>query len=223
MKPKKKSPLRKKTSVRRAKTKKTLTMKELLEKNNLGIKIDLGCGAQKQPGFVGIDNRPLPGVDIVHDLELFPWPLPDECASVVMSSHLLEHLDPHSPDARIAPLIKLMLKKKLITQKEIDETIGEIEPGPLFMRFLDEVWRVLKPGGQFMASMPYATSAGFYQDPTHVNHISEATFAYFDPIAAGGLYYIYKPKPWEIESCSYAVNGNMEVLLRKRKIDPSYL
>lgn len=196
----------------------------LLKKNQQGIKIDLGCGAAKQPGFVGLDNRPLPGVDIVQDLELFPWALPDECASLVMSSHLMEHIDPHSPDARIAPLIKLLLKKKLVTPKEIAATVGEIEPGPLFMRFLDEIWRVLKPGGQYMASMPYATSAGFYQDPTHINHINEHTFAYFDPIAGGGvLYNIYKPKPWAISSCSFSVNGNMEVLLTKRKIDKSYL
>ena len=29
-----------------------------------GIRLDIGCGANKQPNFVGIDLRPLPGVDI---------------------------------------------------------------------------------------------------------------------------------------------------------------
>jgi len=196
----------------------------LLEKNNQGIKVDLGCGAMKQPGFVGVDNRPLPGVDIVHDLELFPWPLPDACASLVMTSHLLEHLDPHAPDARIAPLINLLMKKGVITREEVEKTIGEVEPGPLFIRFMDEVWRILKPGGLFMSSFPYAGSSGFFQDPTHLNQINAATMTYFDPIAGQGvLYNIYKPKPWAIKECTYAVNGNMEVLLEKRKIDPSYL
>lgn len=59
-----------------------------------GIKLDLGCGPSKQPDFLGIDTRPLPGVDILHDLEQFPWPLPDACARVVLLSHFWEHLKP---------------------------------------------------------------------------------------------------------------------------------
>ncbi len=196
---------------------------EILRRNNLGIKLDLGGGASPQPGFVNIDYRDLPQVDIVHNLELFPWPLPDESCSLVMASHILEHIDPHGPDARIAPLVRLLLKKKLITEAEIREAIGEIEPGPTFMRFMDEVWRVLKPGGQFMAAFPYAGSGGFWQDPTHCNGLTEATLAYFDPLeAGGGLYQIYRPKPWKITMSAYAHVGNMECVLEKRKIDPSY-
>lgn len=69
-------------------------IKKIIEENK-SIKIDLGCGENKQPGFVGIDIRKLNGVDIVHDLEKFPYPLPDECASVVVASHLVEHINPH--------------------------------------------------------------------------------------------------------------------------------
>lgn len=194
----------------------------LLAENNLGIKVDLGCGAMKQPGFVGLDVRALPGVDVVCDLTKFPWPLPDECASLAMSSHLLEHLNPMAPDARLVSLVALLKEKKLITDKDIEKHLGTVDTGPLFMAFMDEVWRILKVGGQFMSSMPYAGSSGFFQDPTHINQINAATFAYFDPLAIGGLYYIYKPKPWKIVSCSYAVNGNMEVLLEKRRMDKSY-
>lgn len=195
---------------------------KILKENNLGIRIDLGCGAHKQPGFVGLDVRALPGVDVVCDLTKFPWPLPDACASLVMSSHLMEHLNPMAPDARLVGLLKLLLAKGTITKAEADEYIGTIDPGPLFIAFMDEVWRVLKPGGKFMSSMPYAGSSGFFQDPTHINQINAATFAYFDPLAVGGLYTIYTPKPWKIEACSYAVNGNIEVVLEKRLPDPSY-
>jgi SAM-dependent methyltransferase len=197
----------------------------ILKKNNQGIKLDLGGGGAPQPGFVNIDVRNLPTVDIVHNLELFPWPLPDESCSLVMASHLLEHINPMYPDARLAPLIKLLLKKKLVSEKEIKDTIGEIEPGAIFMRFMDEVWRIMKPGGQFMAAFPYAGSPGFWQDPTHINGINEHTLAYFDPFEAGGfLFKIYKPKPWKIVSSQLApsVNGNMEILLEKRRIDKSY-
>ena len=51
-------------------------VEELIEKQS-GIRLDIGCGANKAPGFVGMDMRALPGVDIVHDVEQYPWPLPD--------------------------------------------------------------------------------------------------------------------------------------------------
>jgi SAM-dependent methyltransferase len=54
--------------------------------------LDLGCGARKVPGAFGIDIATLPGVDLVHDLEVTPYPLPDNCADIMHLSHVLEHL-----------------------------------------------------------------------------------------------------------------------------------
>ncbi len=148
-----------------------------------GIRLDIGCGGAKQPGFVGIDRRALPGVDIVWDVERFPWPLPDECVVVAFASHLLEHIKPW-----------------------------------LTIDFMDEVWRVLQVDAQFAIAVPYWTSPGYAQDPTHCNQMNEHTWAYFDPEAYGGqLYNIYQPKPWKIESVTFDPMANMEVLLRKRR------
>jgi len=58
------------------------------------IKLDLGCGGNKQKGFTGMDMRDLPGVDIVHDIEKFPWPLHDDCCMIIVASHLVEHISP---------------------------------------------------------------------------------------------------------------------------------
>ena len=60
-----------------------------------GIRLDLGCGENKEPGFVGMDSRSLPDVEIVWDVEDIPWPLPDESVVVLKASHLVEHIDPH--------------------------------------------------------------------------------------------------------------------------------
>jgi SAM-dependent methyltransferase len=60
----------------------------------MGILLDLGCGPNKQKGFVGLDKRKMDGVDIVHDLEKFPYPLEDECAIQVLCSHIIEHIKP---------------------------------------------------------------------------------------------------------------------------------
>lgn len=59
-----------------------------------GIMLDVGCGANKQDGFVGMDRRELKGVDIVHDLEEVPWPLPDDSCLTVVGSHIVEHISP---------------------------------------------------------------------------------------------------------------------------------
>ncbi|MEI7028202.1 glycosyltransferase [Paenibacillus sp. y28] len=57
-----------------------------------GLKIDLGCGARKQPGYIGIDHHALPGVDIVCDLN-GTIPLDDDTVDYVIASHSLEHID----------------------------------------------------------------------------------------------------------------------------------
>jgi SAM-dependent methyltransferase len=55
------------------------------------VVLDLGCGARKTAGAFGIDGVRLPGVDLVHDLESRPYPLPDDCADEVVLHHVLEH------------------------------------------------------------------------------------------------------------------------------------
>ena len=60
-----------------------------------GILLDIGCGGNKQAeNFVGMDKRALPGVDLVHDVEVFPWPLEDDSVHLAVCSHLLEHIKP---------------------------------------------------------------------------------------------------------------------------------
>ena len=151
-----------------------------LLKTKGGIRLDIGAGENPQEGFVTVDKRPLPTTDILWDLEVFPWPLPDDCCLTIVGSHIIEHIKPW-------------------------HTI------PLF----DELWRVMKLGGQLALVCPYAGSPGFWQDPTHCNGFNEATFQYFDPDYP--LYEIYKPKPWKLAPGFpvWHVVGNLEVLMSK--------
>lgn len=166
-------------------------------KERQGIRLDIGCGSNKQPDFVGMDIQELSGVDIVHDWLDFPWPLPDECVIQAIASHVIEHV----------PRVVL-----------VDGTTRW-----MFIEFMNEVWRVLRPESQFALVMPYCISPGFYQDPTHVNPCNEVTWLYFDPLVPeynpGLFWQFYKPKPWKIEDISWDPAGNMEVLLRKREED----
>jgi hypothetical protein len=63
-------------------------------KSDVGVNFDLGCSDTKRDGYIGIDNRPSKGVDIVWDLEKVPYPIPSNCAGLSVASHIVEHLKP---------------------------------------------------------------------------------------------------------------------------------
>ena len=53
--------------------------------------LDLGCGLVKVEGAVGLDNVDIPGVDIVHDLLDFPYPIENESFENIYLRHVIEH------------------------------------------------------------------------------------------------------------------------------------
>jgi acetyltransferase-like isoleucine patch superfamily enzyme len=55
------------------------------------VRIDLGCGARKAPGFIGVDIFPAPGVDIVADLST-AFPFEDNSVDELRAYDFIEHL-----------------------------------------------------------------------------------------------------------------------------------
>ncbi len=55
--------------------------------------LDVGCGTAKIKGAIGIDRVALPEVDIVHDLNSFPWPFENESFGEIYMNDIIEHLD----------------------------------------------------------------------------------------------------------------------------------
>ena len=186
------------------------------------LSLDVGCGAYKRQGSVGMDIRPLPGVDVVHDITHFPWPIPDGVCGVVTASHVLEHIPKWGTPSQLHLLSELLISKGVVTRKEVESAVGETQIFSMVMRFMDECWRISRDGGQLAMVLPYAGSTGFYQDPTHTSPINEATFFYFDPEHQSNLWHIYKPKPWKIDINTYQQNGNLEIILSKRPMIPEY-
>lgn len=107
------------------------------------FRLDIACGQNKTPGFFGVDIANLPDVDLVWDLEKFPWPFPDNSVDEAVCNHYIEHT------------------KDLIA-------------------FMNEVYRILRPGAQILIRAPYYNSMRAWQDPTHIRAISEATFLYYN-------------------------------------------
>ena len=122
--------------------------------------LDLGCGAHPKNPF---NADELFGVDVRDDLELNvrkadlviePIPYADESFEYCTAFDFIEHI----PRIIYAPLRR-----------------------NAFVEFMNEVYRVLKPGGMFLSLTPAYPHAPAFRDPTHVNIITEETFSlYFD-------------------------------------------
>ena len=56
-------------------------------------KLNLGCGTDIREGYINLDFDKRPGVDIVCDIEKFPWPFEDNEFDCIYASHLLEHVE----------------------------------------------------------------------------------------------------------------------------------
>lgn len=54
--------------------------------------LDVGCGTNKTPGAIGLDNNPKTAADVIHDLGTIPYPFPDNEFDTVVSNHAVEHV-----------------------------------------------------------------------------------------------------------------------------------
>ena len=126
--------------------------------------LDLGCGELPRnpygrPLVCGIDIRALdstPGFDYrAANLMLEPIPYADAHFASVSAYNFIEHIPRVMPAAGHG---------------------GTVFP---FIRLMQEIWRVLEPGGRFYAVTPAFPHPEAFADPTHVNIITETTHEYF--------------------------------------------
>lgn len=54
--------------------------------------LDVGCGANKYEGAIGLDNNPRTAADVIHDLGSIPYPFPDDEFDLIVSRHVVEHV-----------------------------------------------------------------------------------------------------------------------------------
>jgi SAM-dependent methyltransferase len=56
------------------------------------MKIDVGCGPNKQKDHIGVDKIQFAGVDVICDVGREKWPFADDTVDEIHCSHLVEHL-----------------------------------------------------------------------------------------------------------------------------------
>jgi SAM-dependent methyltransferase len=68
-------------------------MTDLLNEVRERIILDLGCGKKKRIGAVGVDYSDRHNADIIHDLNVFPYPFKNSSVDQIFLDNVLEHLD----------------------------------------------------------------------------------------------------------------------------------
>ena len=57
------------------------------------MRLNLGSGSEpRKPGIVNVDIAALPEVDVVHDLDVVPWPFDDASAEMILAQDVFEHV-----------------------------------------------------------------------------------------------------------------------------------
>ncbi len=104
--------------------------------------LHFGSGNKRLPGSATVDVLKLPEVDVVHNLDQYPWPFEAESFDVVFGHNVLEHLTD-------------------------------------IVAAMEEVHRLLKPGGRVVLTVPYFRSTDAFTDVTHKHYFTSQSLDYF--------------------------------------------
>ena len=107
---------------------------------DFGRALDAGCGMKKIKGFIGLDI--IPEADIVHDMNVLPWPFEKNSFDLVLTNSTLEHV------------------------VDVQKT-------------LEEIHRILVPGGRLIVKVPHFRAIDAFVDPTHFHFFGAYSMDFF--------------------------------------------
>ena len=142
----------------------------------LPLKLDLGCGKKKQDGFLGVDRHKFEGVDGVTDLTRKTW---------IFDQSELGHVKLIPLD--VDGVLGFVLPDCSVSEVHCSHFLEHLEHNqrqPERARFMNELWRVLVPGGNALMITPHWASNRAYGDFTHADK----------PVTE--MFYLYLNKAW---------------------------
>lgn len=119
---------------------------------NTENQVRLGAGIKSDPEAVNVDVRNLDGIDIVHDLTRFPWPIESNQFDVIVARDVIEHIPPQRENGK-----------------------------DLLVQFIEEVYRIAKPDARALFKFPHPQQKHQFGDPTHYRFMKPHMFTHFCP------------------------------------------
>lgn len=68
--------------------------------------LDIGCGIYKMPEAMGLDIDPNSSADIIHNLNVYPYPVESNAFDEIYAKHIIEHVD--DPSAFIKEIYRML-------------------------------------------------------------------------------------------------------------------
>ena len=86
---------------------------EQINNNNNKVILNLGCGKTRIPGSIGVDTVKIENyVDVVHNLDITPYPFRDNSVDEIHLYHVIEHL--HDPIKKIEEMHRILKPKGVL-------------------------------------------------------------------------------------------------------------
>lgn len=118
-----------------------------IQQDGFPLKIlDLGCGKKKRDGAIGVDYSDQHNADIIHDLNVFPYPFESDSIDQVYLDNVLEHLD-----------------KPIRVMEEVHRITKEGGIVKVIVPYFRSVWAYIDPTHKTF----YTVDSFAYYDPRH--------------------------------------------------------
>lgn len=151
------------------------------------VKLNLGCNVHPEPGFVNVDMRQFPGVDVVCDLNE-KWPWEDGSVAFIKAWDVVEHLKspPHTMNEAWRVLIPAdglcaCCDPAVDADQPLDESHQLGENGTCLC--CDPPVRLMHiPRGSIDILVPSTDGRGAFQDPTHISFWNANSFLYYSAV-----------------------------------------
>lgn len=145
------------------------------------IRLDVGCGKNKKEGFIGVDQYPMDGVDLVCDLREKEWKV-RPCPPAIGFDHPEIELVAANDSGSLLPAEGYArLRSDSVEEVHCSHFLEHLT-GAERVCFFNELYRIMKPGAKATIIVPHWGSNRAYGDPTHQ----------WPPVSEMAMYYLSK-------------------------------